>query len=108
MKNYQLYCGHLQIEHRISCTQETPASITGVIPFGQEPVQMLYNLTAPFLLTFLHLSGVKQTHKIYTIGFAKHHEVIHLPCKLPLAIHMQHAMITITLHSLNTLVVQQQ
>jgi len=56
----------------------------------------------------LHTSGEKHTHKIYTVGFAKHHEVIHLPCKLPLAIHMQHAMITITLHSLNNLVVQQQ
>jgi hypothetical protein len=33
-------------------TQETPASFTGVVPFGQEPVQMPHNLTAPFLLTF--------------------------------------------------------
>jgi hypothetical protein len=36
----------------ISHTQETPASITVVVPFGQEPAQLLYNLTAPFLLTF--------------------------------------------------------
>jgi hypothetical protein len=85
-------------------SQETPASITGVVHFHQEHVQMLYNLTAPFFLTFAF--QVESTHKIYTIGFAKHHQVIHPPCKLPLAIHMQHAMIT--LHSLNTLVVQQQ
>jgi hypothetical protein len=75
-----------------------------VVPFGQEPVQMLYT-SLPLSSLPLHLLGGQHTHKIYIVGFAKHHEVIHLPCKLPLAIHMQHAMITITFHSLNTLVV---
>jgi len=65
---------------------------------------MLYT-SLPLSSLPLHLLGGKQTHKIYTVGFEKHREVIHLPCKLPLAIHVQHAMITITLHSLNTLVV---
>jgi hypothetical protein len=88
-------------------TQETTAIITSVVPFGQEPVQMLYT-SLPLSSLPLHLLGGKHTHKIYTIGFAKHHKVIHLPCKLPLAIHMQHVMITITVHSLKTLVVQQQ
>jgi hypothetical protein len=65
---------------------------------------MLY-ISLPLSSLPLHLSGGKHTHKIYIVGFVKQHDVIHLPCKLPLAIHMQHAMITITLHSLNTLIV---
>jgi hypothetical protein len=55
---------------------------------------MLY-ISLPLSSLPLHLSGGKHTHKIYIVGFVKQHDVIHLPCKLPLAIHMQHAMITI-------------
>jgi hypothetical protein len=38
-------------------TQETPANITSVVPFGQKPVQMLYT-SLPFSSLPLQLLGV--------------------------------------------------
>ncbi len=50
MPIYKLY--NMNFQH----IEETPTNIIGVVPFGQEPIQMLYT-SLPFSSLPLHLSG---------------------------------------------------